>query len=169
MTTGSALSTALPGTGKIYQLWQKLQSVPLGERLFTQAVCFKAPYFRSVHPRIRELRPGLCRVTAPNRRGVRNHIGTYHAIASCNMAEIAAGIMTEATVPPSHRWIPAGMTVQYNATATSAVTAVARLENLPEFGDEKFDIVVPVDVLDAAGTAFVTAQITMHISKKKAR
>ncbi|WP_166971722.1 hotdog fold domain-containing protein [Brevibacterium atlanticum] len=169
MSTDSAPITAIPGTGKIYQLWKKLQNVPLGERLFSQAVCFKAPYFRTVHPRIRELAPGLCRVTAPNRRGVHNHIGTYHAIASCNMAEIAAGIMTEATVPPSHRWIPAGMTVQYNATATSAVTAVARLETLPEFGDEKFDIVVPVDVLDADGTAFVTAQITMHISKKKAK
>ncbi|WP_152346459.1 hotdog fold domain-containing protein [Brevibacterium sp. CFH 10365] len=150
-----------------FRLWKKIQELPLGNWLFSQAVCFKAPYFRTVRPLIRELRPGLCRVTAPNRRGMRNHLGTYHAIASCNMAEIAGGMLTEATVPATHRWIPAGMTVEYNATATTAVTAIARLEEIPEFGAEKFDIIVPVDVLDADGTAFVTARITMHISPKR--
>jgi len=157
------------GTAAIHRLWQKLSRQPLGRWLFTQGVCFKAPYFRTVHPRIRELRPGLCRVSAPNRRGVRNHIGTYHAIASCNMAEIAAGVMTEATVPPSHRWIPSGMTVDYNAKATTGVTAIARLDRIPEFDDDPFDLVVPVDVLDADGTAFVTAHITMRISRRKDR
>ena len=76
-------------------------------------------------------------------------------------------MLTEATVPASHRWIPAGMTVEYNAKATTAVTAIARLDEIPDFGPEKFDIIVPVDVLDAEGTAFVTARITMHVSPKK--
>ena len=155
-----------------FKLWKKMQEMPLGGRvgswLFSQAISFKAPYFRTVRPQIRELRRGLCRVTAPNRRGMHNHIGTYHAIASCNMAEVAAGVMTEATVPPTHRWIPAGMTVEYNAKASKGeITAVTRLEAIPEFGDEKFDMVVPVDVIDAEGTAFVTARITMYISPKK--
>lgn len=155
--------------GKNLQTWQKLQKLPFGKWLFTQAMCFKVPYFRTVHPRIQELRPGLCRVSAPNRRGVHNHLGTYHAIASCNMAEIAGGIMTEATVPPTHRWIPAGMTVEYKDKATTGVTSIARLDTIPEFGDEKMDLIVPVDVLDADGNVFVCAEITMYVSKKKAR
>lgn len=168
MTADTTQTAAMPGTGKIFALWKKMQEMPLGKRLFSQSVCFKAPYFRTVRPQIKELSPGLCRVTAPNRRGMHNHIGTYHAIASCNMAEVAAGVMTEATVPPTHRWIPAGMTVQYNAKASKGpVTAVTRLEEIPEFGEEKFDLVVPVDVLDANGIAFVTAHITMYISPKK--
>ena len=168
MTADTTQTAAMPGTGKIFALWKKMQEMPLGKRLFSQAVCFKAPYFRTVRPQIKELSPGLCRVTAPNRRGMHNHIGTYHAIASCNMAEVAAGVMTEATVPPTHRWIPAGMTVQYNAKASKGpVTAVTRLEEIPEFGEEKFDLVVPVDVLDANDIAFVTAHITMYISPKK--
>jgi Domain of unknown function (DUF4442) len=31
---------------------------------------------------------------------------TVHAIASCNAAEVAMGMLMEATVPRSHRWIP---------------------------------------------------------------
>lgn len=141
--------------------------MPFGNWLFTQALCFKAPYFRSVHPLLQELRPGLCRVSAPNRRSVHNHLGTYHAIASCNMAELVGGMMTDATIPATHRWIPVGMSVEYKTKATTAVTAVARLDPIPEFGDEPTELVVPVDVLDADGTAFVTARITMHVSKKR--
>jgi acyl-coenzyme A thioesterase PaaI-like protein len=147
-------------------IWNKLQGIPFGKWLFTQAVCFKAPYFRNVHPLVLEMRPGLCRAKAPNRRSVHNHLGTFHAIASCNMAELAGGMMTEATVPATHRWIPVGMSVEYKSKATTAVTAVARLETIPEFGDEPMELIAPVDVLDADGNAFVTAEITMHVSKK---
>ena len=148
-------------------LWDGLQRLPFGNWLFTRALCWKAPYFRTVHPLLRELRPGLCRVSAPNRRGVRNHLGTYHAIASCTMAELAGGMMTDATIPATHRWIPIGMNVEYKAKATTAVTALARLDPIPEFGDEPTELIVPVDVLDAEGNAFVTARITMHVSKKR--
>ncbi|MEQ0564228.1 hotdog fold domain-containing protein [Amycolatopsis sp. NEAU-NG30] len=148
-------------------LWDRLQRLPFGSWLFTRALCWKAPYFRTVHPLLRELRPGLCRVSAPNRRGVRNHLGTYHAIASCNMAELAGGMMTDATIPATHRWIPVGMNVEYKAKATTAVTAIARLDPIPEFGDDPTELIVPVDVLDADGKAFVTARITMHVSRKR--
>jgi Domain of unknown function (DUF4442) len=37
---------------------------------------------------------------------VYNHLHTVHAIASCNAAEVAMGMLMEATVPRSHRWIP---------------------------------------------------------------
>ncbi|WP_081809209.1 hotdog fold domain-containing protein [Mycobacterium sp. URHB0044] len=151
------------------RLWDTLQRLPFGDRLFSQALCWKAPYFRSVHPRIVQLQPGLCRVEAPNRRSVHNHLGSFHAIASCNMAELAAGMMTDATIPPTHRWIPVGMTVEYKAKATTAVTSTARLDPLPEFGDAPAELVVPVDVCDASGEVFVTARITMHVSPKPVR
>ncbi|WAC55560.1 hotdog fold domain-containing protein [Gordonia sp. SL306] len=160
-------STAPAGTN--LKIWNTLQRIPFGNRIFTQALCLKAPYFRSVHPRIEELRPGLCRVSAPNRRSVRNHLGSYHAIASCNMAELAAGMMTDATMPSTHRWIPVGMSVRYKTAATTAVSSVARLDSIPTFTDEPTELSVPVDVLDAHGHAFVTATITMHVSKRPAR
>lgn len=159
-------STNTAPTGTNLQIWNKLQRVPLGNWIFTQALCFKAPYFRSVHPLVQELRPGLCRVTAPNRRSVHNHLGSYHAIASCNMAELAGGMMPDATVPPTHRWIPVGMTVEYKAKATTAVTSVARLDSIPAFTDEATELIVPVDILDARSNVFVTAAITMHVSRK---
>ena len=60
----------------------------------------------------------IAEVTVPKWFFVYNHLHTVHAIASCNAAEIAMGMLMEATVPTSHRWIPKAMNVQYLAEAT---------------------------------------------------
>src|SRR3990167_4658029 len=91
------------------RIWQRLTSLPGGKWAFSRMICAKAPYFSTIRPEFVELRPGYCEVTIRKRRAVHNHIGTVHAIAMCNMAEVAAGIMTDVTIPATHRWIPKGM------------------------------------------------------------
>lgn len=149
------------------RIWNTLRRLPFGNKIFSQAVCFKAPYFRSVHPTITVLQPGRCEVHAPNRRSSQNHLGTYHAIASCNLAELAAGMMTDATVPATHRWIPKGMTVEYLTKAGTDMHATATLEYLPRFGDEPSTLLVPVQITTTDGTVAVRAQITMYISSRR--
>ena len=74
--------------------WRRLQAKPFGKAIFSRAVCFKAPYFGTISPRFAELQPGRARVSMRKRRAVQNHIGTVHAIAMCNLAELAAGTVT---------------------------------------------------------------------------
>lgn len=148
-------------------LWTRLAGKPGGRALFSTAMCLRVPYFRTVLPSVREMRAGYCEVTAPKWWGVRNHIGTFHAIAACNMAEIAMGMLAESTVPPTHRWLPKGMTVSYVAKAETGLRAVARLPEIPDFGDDGFDLDVPVIVSDRTGKPVVTATITIWVTKKK--
>ncbi|GAB3301202.1 hotdog fold domain-containing protein [Parasphingorhabdus pacifica] len=147
-------------------LWRKVSRYPLGTWLFSRAVCFKAPYFGTIRPHITELRPGCCEVRATKRRRVHNHIGTFHAIAACNMAEVAAGLLTDASLPGTHRWIPVGMTVDYTAKATTNLRAVAELTPLPDLEEQPQDWVVPVRVLDTSDTVVVSARITMRVSAR---
>lgn len=147
--------------------YQKLAGLPLGRQLFSKALCLKAPYFGTVKPLVAELRPGYCEVHAKKRRGVQNHLGTVHAIACCNMAELAAGMLTEVSIPTTHRWIPRGMTVEYLAKATTDLRAVAEVRVLPEFAEEGVGLQVPVNILDAHDTVVVRAVITMWVSPKK--
>ncbi len=78
----------------------------VGPRLVSRVVAWVAPYFASIAPRITALEPGRCEVRIRNRRAVRDHIGTVHAIAMCNMCELAAGLAIEVTLEPTLRWIP---------------------------------------------------------------
>jgi acyl-coenzyme A thioesterase PaaI-like protein len=149
-----------------FTMWRKLADRPLGKRLFSAAMVARVPYFGTVLPTVVALAPGRCAVRAPKWWGVHNHLGTFHAIAACNLAEIAMGMLAEATVPASHRWIPRGMTVEYLAKATTGLRAVASLDELPEFGAEPFDQPVPVEIHDRAGTVVVRAVITIHVTQR---
>src|SRR3546814_20840144 len=89
-------------------LYRHITRWPAGHWLFSRAVCFKAPYFASIRPRIELLEPGRCVASLRHRRAVTNHIGTVHAIAPCNLAELTGGLAIDASLPPSMRWIPKG-------------------------------------------------------------
>ncbi|OUS30862.1 DUF4442 domain-containing protein [Gammaproteobacteria bacterium 45_16_T64] len=142
-------------------LYNKVSKLPAGKDIFSVAVCGIAPYFRSIKPKIQDLRPGYCSVEIKNRRSVQNHLKTVHAIAMCNMAELAGGMMTDASIPEGSRWIPAGMTVKYVKKAKTNLTAVADGSQLN--WQTEGDLVVPVIVTDTSGEVVFTADITMNI------
>ena len=99
------------------------------------------------------------------RRRVENHIGTVHALAMGNLCELAAGMVTEISVPPTMRWLPRGMTIEYLRKAESDVTATARLVK-SEWAGAAENVAVPVSVVDVTGTEVVRAVITMYVSPK---
>lgn len=151
--------------GSLLSTWQRLSKWPAGKWVFSQLVCLKAPYFATIRPRFEILRPGYCEIRMKKRYAVLNHIGTVHAIAMCNMAEVAGGIMTDVTIPVTHRWIPKGMTVEYLRKAETNLRAIAELTPIPTFG-EGADLPVPINVLDANGQVVFRAVITMWVSPK---
>lgn len=150
----------------ILKIWETMSSKPGGKWAFTKALCLKAPYFGSISPKFEELRSEFCKVSITKRRSILNHLGTVHAIAMCNMAELAAGTMTEVTVPPTHRWIPNGMTVEYLKKAKTDLIATALPDakmDLSKAGEYKVNVLVR----DASDEIVFRAVITMWVSPKK--
>jgi uncharacterized protein (TIGR00369 family) len=145
--------------------WNKMSVRPFGKWLFSRAVSFKAPYFASIKPRFEDMKPGYAKVLMKKRRSVENHIGTVHAIACCNLAEVAAGTLLEASLPKTMRWLPRSMNVQYLKKAETDLVAIARVEDYAE-GPAR-DVVVAVDIQDANGQVVVHADIAMYVSPKK--
>ncbi|RDH74235.1 DUF4442 domain-containing protein [Mycolicibacterium moriokaense] len=154
---------AAPNT--TYQMWKRLAGRPGGTRLFSTAAMVRVPYFASILPHVVRMEPGLAEVTVPKWFFVYNHLHTVHAIASCNAAEMAMGMVMEATVPTTHRWIPKAMTVQYLQKATTSLRAVAHLDP-PDFDAmvDGTEIVVPVAVTDRDGVEVVHADITTWVT-----
>jgi acyl-coenzyme A thioesterase PaaI-like protein len=152
-------------TTSTYRAWQRLAGVPAGSRLFSAAAIARVPYFASIAPHVVRMEPGLAEVAVPKWFFVHNHLHTVHAIASCNAAEMAMGMLMEATVPTTHRWIPKAMTVQYLQKATTSLRATARLDP-PDFTSitEGADLVVPVTVTDRGGAEVVHAEITTWVT-----
>lgn len=146
-------------------MWIKLKDKPMGKWLFARAVCWKAPYFSTIAPRFEELKPGYSRVRLKKRRAVENHIGTVHAITACNLAELGAGTMMEASLPASMRWLPKSMSVQYLKTCKTDLIAECTTSDLAE-GPAR-DVIVNVDMKDTNGNLVVHADINMYVSPRK--
>ena len=152
-----------------YRLRRRLPDNVLGRAVFSLGMVARVPYFGTVVPYVEQMRPGFCRVTAPNWFGVHNHLGTFHAIAACNLAEAAMGMLMEASTPTTHRWIPKAMQTSYLAKATTRLTA----EATPAAGaigfdeiTEGVDVVINVRVLDTSGVEVVHCDITTWVTPR---
>jgi acyl-coenzyme A thioesterase PaaI-like protein len=144
--------------------YNKLKGLPMGKYLFSRALCLIAPYFGSIKPRFVELKPGYCEVTIKNRRAVRNHLKSVHAIAMCNLCELTGGTALDATMPAHLRWIPRGMQIQYIKLAKTDLKGTCSIS-----ADEikgKGSLPVTVSITDTGGTEVVRAVIDMYISER---
>lgn len=147
------------------RLFRRLAGSAGGRWLFTQLICWRAPYFASIGPRIEQLEPGRCIVRLRHRRRVQNHIGTVHAIALCNAAELAGGLATDATIPDAMRWIPKSMRVRYLKKAIGTMTATATVS--PIVGETAQDLHALVEVRDEHRELVFEADIVMWVSPKR--
>ncbi|WP_145812587.1 hotdog fold domain-containing protein [Kribbella amoyensis] len=150
---------------QVLPMWQRMRSLPGGDRLFSYAFTRKAPYFRSVRPRFVQISPNYAALVLPKRRAVHNHIGTVHAIAVCNGLEAAMGALAEATIPAGKRWLPKGMEVAYLAKATSDLTCSAETD--PDAWTAGPDVPVRVKATRSDGTVVVEGAINLWVTDKK--
>ncbi len=146
-------------------LWAKTNGLPMGKKIFSTLYSQKAPYFATIHATVTELRPNYAELHLPKRRSVQNHIGTVHAIALCNGAEMAMGALAEVTVPKDKRWIPKGMSIAYTAKADSDITVIAETD--PEQWQQDGDLDVRVKAVTTSGTVCFEGVIKLWISSKK--
>lgn len=148
-------------------LWKRLGRSGPGRWLYAHLICLRAPYFSTIKPLILELASGRCVVRISDRRAVHNHIGTVHAIALCNLAELSAGLATDASVRLDQRWIPKAMTVNYLKKAQGTLTAVATITGVDEL-KHAAEILAFVEVSNQLKEIVFTAQVSMWISDKRA-
>jgi len=134
-----------------------------GAESFGNMVCQQAPYFSTIQPQLIELKPNFAEARVPFRKEITNHIGTVHAIAMCNAAELVAGLMTDASIPNGAKWIPQAMSVKYLAKAKTTLRAIANGEKIDwNTAGEK---TVPVEVFDEDDQRVFTAEITMNVKQ----
>ncbi|MFW2097865.1 hotdog fold domain-containing protein [Acinetobacter sp. ULE_I057] len=149
------------------KLWNRFKNKPAGKWTFSKLLCLKAPYFSSISPVFERLEANYAEIKIKKHRAVLNHIGTVHAIAMCNMAELAGGTMTDVTVPSSHRWIPKGMTVEYLKKAETDLIAIATPVESNFQWNQGSDYLVNVEVKNMHNDLVFKAVITMWVSAKK--
>jgi acyl-coenzyme A thioesterase PaaI-like protein len=134
--------------------WRTVSDRPGGKWLFSRVLGLIAPYTGSLGGTIQLLEPGHCVVTLPDRRRIRNHLNSVHAIALCNLGEKTTGLALMHSLPENTRGILTGISADYVKKARGLLTAECYCD-IPD-GNEKCEHTVNSDIRDAGGELVAT-------------
>lgn len=140
---------------RLRQQWTRLAPLPGGKTLFSLLLGRMTPYSGTIGARVAELAPGFCRVTLRDRRRVRNHLGSIHAMALANVAEMASGLAVLVGLPAGIQGILTGFSITYLKKARGLLTAECRAERLDV--QEPQDYEAQVTVSDPQGDVVARA------------
>jgi len=130
--------------------WRRLAPFPGGARLFSLFLGWMVPYSASIGPLVETLESGKVRVSLRDRRKLRNHLKSIHAIALINLGEIATGLAIMTSLPDNMRGIVLGLQAEYLKKARGKLVASVCLE-LPEEIEDNTAFDVSAEIIDEAG------------------
>lgn len=147
--------------------WKRLSKLPGGKTLFSLTVGWMTPYSGTMGARVAELEPGWCRVTLRDRRRVRNHLRSVHAMALANLAEMASGLAVLVGLPKGVQGIVTGFSITYHKKARGLLTAECRAGGLDVKAEQEYEAAVVVSDRQGDVVARATARWRLRPIPKK--
>ena len=144
---------------QVVNSWNKLGHSALGRKLFNFMLGRIVPYSGNIKAEILELGDGEVIIAMKDRRAVRNHLKSIHAIALANLGELASGLAMFSKIPNSTRAIVVDLEIKYLKKARGRLIAKGKA-NPPDIIDSPIRSIVEAEIKDAEGD--VVATINVH-------
>jgi acyl-coenzyme A thioesterase PaaI-like protein len=114
---------------------------------------------------VQELRPGYARVCLNDRRKVRNHLHSVHAIALANLVEYTGNLALVCGMPDDARFIPKNISINYIKKARGTLTGECTAPKVES--NEKREYTVDVIIKDGQGDVVVEGKLLTLVGPKK--
>jgi acyl-coenzyme A thioesterase PaaI-like protein len=134
---------------QLRQAWASLSTKPAGKQLFSFMFGKMVPYTGTIGAQVVELRPGYAKMVLRDRKQVRNHLNSVHAIALANLGEATSGLAMNFGLPDDARAIVVKLGITYSKKARGPITAECKVE-IPDFSVQQEHAIDAV-MTDASG------------------
>lgn len=152
---------------RLLAVWRRLAPLPAGRWLFSVLLGRGVRYTGSVRPRVVELAPGRVVVTMRDRAAVRNHLGSIHAVALANLAEVSSGLALLAGLPGDARAILVRLEVDYAKKARGTLRSECDFPPVTSADEREID--VESRIRDAAGEVVATGRARWKVGRARPR
>jgi len=165
LTISTTETSRSEATGiKLLRIWQRCANLPLGNRIFSRILGAVIPYTGSIRARVVHLEPGHAIVVLKDRRRVRNHLNSVHAIALANMAELSTGLAMISGLPKGVNGILVGLQVSYEKKARGELRAECKC-SVPT-GNDRQQLAIDTEIKDLAGDVVTRATATWQVGPR---
>lgn len=148
---------------RLLRTWQRLSARPGGAWLFSRLLGRLVPYSGTIRPHVVSLEPGRAVLRFADRRAVRNHLRSVHAIALANAGELASGLAAAAALPAGVRGIPVRITIDYFHKARGELTVIGTAA-IPEVADVA-ECEVEASIVDVAGETVARVNVLWTLER----
>ena len=149
----------------IIRTWNFLSKFPVGKFIFSKYLGYLIPYSGSIGARIIELSPGFSKVQLQERRAVRNHLGSIHAVALMNLGELASGLALITNLPLDARAILVEYSIKFTKKARGTLRAQSTCDKI--LTSEPKEILLGADILNEQGEKVAQVLATWKVGPKK--
>lgn len=154
----------LASPSSLRNLWSYLRNVPGGGVILGRILGRMAPYTGTIQPEVVELEPGRAVIRLRDRRAVRNHLNSIHAIALMNLGEVATGVAVMFTLPDGARGIITKLSMDYLKKARGTLTAECVCPEISSTERKEYDVVA--DLKNADGDVVARAHARWMIGPR---
>lgn len=151
---------------RLLSAWNRLGGSAPGRFLFNLAIRFVVPYSGSVRPEVLEISPGRARVRLRDRRRVRNHLHSIHAIALANVLELTSGLAMMAALSDDVRGIVTRLEVTYHKKARGLLEVTSECTP-PVAVTENTEFLASAAARDSAGDVVSSISVTWVLGPTK--
>jgi acyl-coenzyme A thioesterase PaaI-like protein len=132
----SRLSTAQ----QLLSVLKKLSAIPGGRFISNRVIASQIPYSATIGARLVVLEPGYAKFVLKDRKSIRNHLDSIHAVALTNFGELTSGLALNTGLPASVRAIVTRITTDYLKKARGTLVAECRCELPTVTGDMEYPV-----------------------------